>query len=118
MKLQVTKTTKNKIVTLELETIAFTQIELNMLEQLGEPVITFDKMYGNNSVKFSKKIRSNFRLKVKFDANLDSNTDITSDHIENFLDDIKEAIESAMEKLSDEYNRELVPSKEILDIKY
>ena len=100
MKLQVTKSTKNKVVTLELETIAFT------------------KMYGNNSIRFAKKIRSNFRVKVKFDANLDSNTDTTADHIEAFLDDIKEAIESAMEKLSDEYNRELIPTTQVFEIKY
>ena len=118
MKLLVTKSTKNKVVTLELETIAFTKQETDMLEQLGEPVIAFEKMYGNNSIRFAKKIRSNFRVKVKFDANLDSNTDTTADHIEAFLDDIKEAIESAMEKLSDEYNRELIPTTQVFEIKY
>ena len=32
--------------------------------------------------------------------------------------DIKEAIESAMEKLSDEYNRELIPTTQVFEIKY
>lgn len=118
MKLKVSRSTRNKIVTLELSTSCFTDLENQMLDQLGEPIIEFDKAYGNNNVKFSKKIRSNFRVKVKFDANLDSDTDITADYIDAFLDELGEKLSEAMSKVSDEYNISLIPSEEYICIKY
>lgn len=118
MKLKVVRTTKNKVVTLELSTSCFTELENEMLDQLGEPVIEFNKSYGNNVVKFAKKIRSNFRAKVKFDANLESDTDITADYIEEFLDELQEKLSDAMSKVSDEYNTSLIPKEEIICIKY
>lgn len=118
MRLKVVRTTKNKIVTLELSTTCFTELENEMLDQLGEPVIEFNKTYGNNSVKFSKKIRSNFRVKVKFDANLENDTDITADYIEEFLSEIQDMLSDAMSKVSDEYNTSLIPKEEYLDIRY
>lgn len=118
MKLKVNRSTRNKVVTLELSTSCFTELENEMLDQLGEPIIEFDKVYGNNTVKFSKKIRSNFRVKVKFDANLESDTDITADYIEAFLDELKDKLSEAMFKVSDEYNPSLVPKEEDICIKY
>lgn len=118
MKLKVSRTTKNKVVTLELSTSCFTDLENEMLDQLGEPIIAFDKVYGNNVIKFSKKIRSNFRAKVKFDANLEADTDITADYIEQFLDELQEKLSDAMSKVSDEYNTSLVPKEEYICIKY
>lgn len=118
MKLKVSRSTKNKVVTLELSTSCFTDIENAMLDQLGEPVITFDKVYGNNAVKFSKKIRSNFRVRVKFDANLESDTDVTADYIDEFLDELQDKLSDAMSKVSDEYNTSLVPKEEFICIKY
>jgi DNA-binding protein YbaB len=118
MKLKVTRTTKNKVITLELNTQCFTELENEMLEQLGEPVISIDRNYGQNPVKFSKKIKSNFKIKVKFDSNLDATTDITTDLVEEFLEDVQEKLEEAMSKLVDDYNEELVPKETIIDIKY
>lgn len=118
MKLKVVRSTKNKIVTLELSTTCFTDLENQMLDQLGEPIIEFDKSYGNNNVKFSKKIRSNFRVKVKFDANLDSDTDITADYIDAFLSELEDKLSEAMFKISDEYNTSLIPKEEYICIKY
>lgn len=118
MKLKVSRTTKNKVVTLELSTSCFTDLENEMLDQLGEPIIEFDKVYGNNVVKFSKKIRSNFRVKIKFDANLEEDTDITADYIEQFLDELEDKLSDAMYKVSDEYNISLIPKEEYICIKY
>lgn len=118
MKLKVSRSTKNRIVTIALETTGFTDLENKMLDQLGEPVIAFNKPYGSNAINFSKKIRSNFRVKVKFDANLESDTDKTAEYIEQFLDELKEMMSDAMSKLEDEYNIELIPKSELIDIKY
>lgn len=118
MKLKVSRTTKNKIVTLTLETTMFTDLENKMLDQLGEPVISFNKPYGSNSINFSKKIRSNFRVKVKFDANLENETDKTAEYIEQFLDELKDKLSDAMNKLEGEYNIELIPKDELIEIKY
>ena len=118
MKLRVVRSTKNKIITLELSTFCFTELENEMLDQLGEPVISMDKSYGNNIVKFAKKIRSNFKVKVKFDANLESSTDRTAELVEQFLEEIQEKLEVAMSSISDEYNEELIPKEEIIQINY
>ena len=118
MKLSITKSTKNKVVTVTLETVEFCQKEHLMLDQIGEPIIEMDKMYGNNTVKFAKKIRSNFKVKVKFDGNLDEDTDVTADYISEFLEDIQEKLAEAMGKVSDEYNDFLTPTKQVIAIKY
>lgn len=118
MKLKVRRSTKNKVVTLELETIDFTEKENDMLNQLGEPIIEIDKSYGNNSIKFAKKIRTGFKVKIKFDANLESDTDITANYIENFLELIQEELAKKMEVLADEYNEELIPKEQTFEIEY
>lgn len=118
MNLLVTKTTKNKIVTIELTTAGFTCKENQMLDQLGEPIITIEETYGQNVIKFSKKIRSGFKVKVKFDANLEDGTEKTADYIEQFLDSVQEQMEAKMEKLEEEFEPELMTSKESRVIKY
>lgn len=118
MRLKVTRTTKNKVITLELSTMCFTDLENEMLEQLGEPIVSIDKSYGQNPVKFSKKIKSNFKVKVKFDSNLDANTDITASLVDEFMEDIQEKLEEAMSKLEDDYNEDLIPQEKIIEINY
>lgn len=118
MKLRVRRATKNKVITLELETIDFTEKENGMLDQLGEPYIEVDQSYGNNAVKFYKKIRTGFKVKVKFDANLENNTEKTAEYIEQFIEYIQEELATAMSKLSDEYNEELVPKDQTFEISY
>lgn len=118
MKLKVRRSTKNKVVTIELETIDFSVKENSMLDQLGEPIISVEKTYGDNSIKFSKKIRNGFKVKLKFDANLDTNTDMTATHIENFIDFIQEELSLAMEILESEYNEELIPKEQSFEIGY
>ena len=118
MRLKVTRTTKNKVITLELSTMCFTELENEMLEQLGEPIISIDRSYGQNPIKFAKKIKSNFKVKVKFDSNLDANTDITANLVDEFLEDIQEELENAMSKLADDYNEDLIKKEKIIDTKY
>jgi hypothetical protein len=118
MKLRIKKFTKNKMVTIELETFFFTDQEKRMLEQLGEPVIEIDKTYGSNPVKFKKKVMTGFKAKAKFDASLDSDTDITAGYIEQFLTDVQTQIETKMEQLEDQYNIDLIPSETTVDINY
>ena len=118
MILKVSRSTRNKVVTLELSTACFTDSENEMLDQLGEPVIEINKSFGNNPIKFAKKVRSNFRIRVKFDANLECSTDTTADYIEEFLTEIRDQIEDKMSNLLDEYNCELRSRDEILEINY
>ena len=118
MNLITKKTTRNKIVTIELTTNDFSSIENKMLDELGEPVITFDKNYGSNSVKFSKKIRSGFKVKVKFDASLEADTDKTAEYINLFLEELKDKLSEAMYEVESQYNEDLKSSEEITKIRY
>lgn len=118
MKLKIRRSTKNKVVSIELETIDFTEKEHSMLDQLGEPIIEFDKTFGNNVVKFSKKIRTGFKVKLKFDASLEENTDKTADYIESFVDQIQETLSLSMGLLEEDYNEELIPKEQTFEIKY
>lgn len=118
MKLRISRSTRNKIVTLELETVAFTDKENRMLDQLGEPVIEIDKTYGNHPVKFSKKIRTNFRLRIRFDGNLDLNTDITGDLINEFQEELETKLSDAMTNLLNNYSDDFNTKEEVIEIKY
>lgn len=118
MQLKVDRSTKNKMVTIGLETIGFTLLEHKMLDQLGEPKVEIDKSYGSNPVKFSKRIRNGFKVKVRFDASLENSVDITAGYIDTFIDDVQLQIEEIMFNLSNEFNEELVPSQEVKTITY
>lgn len=118
MKLKVKRATKNKVITIELETIEFTDKENDMLNQLGEPIVEVDKTYGNNPIKFSKKIRTGFKVKVKFDASLEEDTDKTAEYIENFIEYIQDTMSKLMYDLADEYNEEFIPKEQTFEIEY
>jgi hypothetical protein len=118
MQLKVNKVTKNKMVTVILETVGFTLEENAMLDQLGEPVISLDKCYGSNAVKFSKKVRSGFKVKVRFDASLESDVDITAGYVDTFVEEVQTQIEDKMFDLSTEFSTDLVTSQEIKPIQY
>ena len=118
MLLKVDRHTKNKIVTLELTTVNFTDKENDMLDQLGEPIIEMDKTYGSNPVKFSKKIRSGFRVKVKFDLSLEEEADVTADYITDFINELTEQLEAKMDELAEDYEPLLAPDTEYKEIRY
>lgn len=117
MQLQITKTIKKKVITLELETISFTNIENTMLDELDEPVINYEKAYHSTAVQISRKIRSGFKAKIKFDGNIDT-MDIVADDCSLFIDDITTVLQDAMSALTDEYSPDLVNDVSAVDIKY
>ena len=118
MKLKIRRSTKNKVVAIELETIEFTAKEHSMLDQLGEPLVEYDKTYGNNTVKFAKKIRTGFKVKLKFDAKLELDTEKTAEYIEEFIESIQEKLATAMGLLEEDYNEALIPKEQIFEIEY
>ena len=118
MKLAITKSTKNRVISLELETVEFSATENDMLDQMGEPEIVFEQDYGNTSVKFNKKIRSNFKVRVKFDVNLESDPMKTAEYIDEFQDDIVNALQDALTKVKDSYLTDFKPIKKTIEIKY
>lgn len=98
MKLKVLKSINKRMITLEIETTNFSLEENKMLDILGEPVVKFEKIYGDNlAVSFEKRIRTGFKTKVKFDGTDDI---VAADAAsEKFLEDLPEALGSIMEKL-------------------
>lgn len=121
MKLKVLKSINKRIITLELETTHFTPVENKMLDILGEPIISFKKVYGDNlGVELEKKIRTGFKVKVKFDGT--DNIVLADEACDKFLEDLSEELAKAMEKMKDIYvdidgDKENKPASYI-DIKY
>lgn len=121
MKLKVLKNITKRIITLEIETTSFTSEENKMLDILGEPIVKFEKIYGENlAVSLERRIRTGFKTKVKFDGTDDIvEADSAS---EKFLEDLPEKLASTMEKLKMLYDdidggNENKPAKHI-DIVY
>lgn len=103
MRLKVLKSINKRIITLEIETTDFTYDENKMLDILGEPIVSFKKVYGANlAVEIEKRIRTGFKVKVKFDGTDDIvAADKASDK---FLEDLPEYISKTMEKLKTLYD--------------
>jgi hypothetical protein len=98
MKLRVQKSINKRIINLEIETASFTPEENKMLDILGEPIIKFEKIYGDNlAVSLEKRIRTGFKVKVRFDGTEDI---VAADEAcDKFLEDLPEELAKAMEKL-------------------
>lgn len=118
MDLRIKRVTKNKIVTIELETFNFTSQENKMLDELGEPVIEFNKTYGSNAVNFKKRIRSGFKVRVKFDASLETDTDRTAEYVNEFLTELKDKLSDVMFEVEGQYNESLKTCEEVTHIRY
>lgn len=104
MRLKYEKTVKNNIITLTLETFDFDKKENTALDQFGEPEISFEKQYlGKYNVAFTKKLRSNFRVKVKFNGTDDIETAAEAANL--FLEELEELLQETIseyvDKLSD-----------------
>nr|DAV25239.1 MAG TPA: hypothetical protein [Caudoviricetes sp.] len=98
MKLKVQKSISKRIINLEIETASFTPDENKMLDILGEPIIKFEKIYGDNlAVSFEKRIRTGFKIKVRFDGT--ENIVAADAACDKFLEDLPEELAKAMEKL-------------------
>ena len=101
---------RGKIV-VELETDAFTSREAMALNMLGEPLLEFQKTYhGDFTVAIAKKIRTEFKIKVRFDGTKDFEAANTA--AMEFLDDIQEALHRVMDNLMDRYlDQEFPPTQ-------
>lgn len=104
MKIKFRSQIRNKVVNMIIETGEFTEDENDILNQVGEPIIIMDKMYGANPIKFEKKVRSGFRISVKFDGNLSESMDDVMDLIQQFKLDLAGSIEEEMNQAALSYS--------------
>lgn len=100
MQLKIVTSIKNSIISVELETINFSGTENKMLDQFGEPIYHLEAIYQQEfAVSIHKKIRSNFKVKVRFDGTKD--IDKASLAVNEFIDQIKEEIPIFMDQYID-----------------
>lgn len=110
-------THSNKII-LEALVDGFTKQEMDMLTQLKAPVITIQKQYGSNIVKFSKKLKPGFRVRVKFDLSLEDEVDDTLSMIDDFMTDLIDTITDVMAELDGQYSPALAVKEKVVKITY
>lgn len=120
MQLKYENSVKNRIITMELETANFIAREIMALEKFSEPIVKVEKVYRTKfPVSFEKKIRTGFKVKVKFDGN-DNMTEAVEAANE-FFEEIQELLTAqmaeVMEKL-DELESGFQAKKGFVDIKY
>lgn len=120
MQLRYDNSVKNRIITVELETTHFTQKEVNALEKFGEPLIAIEKVYRQSfPVKVEKRIRTGFKIKVKFDGTEDMQEAVEAANA--FIEDVTELLTESMSELIDqldELGSEFQAKKGLIDIKY
>lgn len=116
MQLKITTSIKRAIITVEIETINFTNLENKMLDQFGEPVFDFEEVYaGEFAVSIHKKIRTNFKVKVRFDGTKD--IDKASLAVNTFIYDVKEKVPVLIEDFMDKVELiDLNPGTDIVTI--
>lgn len=104
MRLKYEKFIKNNIITLILETTDFDCKENQALDMFGEPEIHFEKQYsGKHNVAFCKKLRSNFKVKVKFDGSedIEEAAEAANLFLEELEELLQETISECVDKLSE-----------------
>lgn len=100
MQIKYSKKISKKMITVELETTNFTPQENKVLDEFGEPVIMFEKVYVSKfPVQFEKKIRTGFKVKVKFDGTGDIQAAANAANL--FFEEIQEKLADAMADLFD-----------------
>lgn len=122
MQLRFNKTIRKNIVIVDLEAIKLTECEIEALRRFDAPVISVEKMYPLNAdnpsfpVKFQKKLRQSFRIRVKFDGTND--IEGACEAAESFYDDIRDIIEDTLyeltDKLEDSFTHDLGRGVEII----
>jgi len=118
MQLRYNNQIKNKVITIELETTNFTIRENAAIERVGEPVVRFEKVYdGGFPVSFNKKIKTGFKVRVKFDGteNLQAATDAANLFFEEVQELVRAEMSTVVERLAD-LEVEFRPSNGLLDI--
>lgn len=120
MQLRYEKSIKNRVITLELETASFLSREVQALEKFGEPLVGIEKMYRSKyPVSFEKKIRTGFKVKVKFDGRDDVNE--AAEAANEFFEEIQEVLTDKMAEIMDkldELESGFEAKKGFIDIKY
>lgn len=116
MQLKINTSIKKSIITVELETVNFSPLENKMLDQFGEPVFNFEECYfGEFAVSIHKKIRTNFKVKVRFDGT--KNIDKATIAVNEFIDEIKLTMLDFMENFMDKVEMiELESGTELFDV--
>ena len=106
MQLLINTNIRRSIITIELETINFTKRENELLDQFGEYVFDFEKVYQHDfAVSIHKKVRSNFKLRIKFDGSKNEETMKKATLAANeFIEEIQEALDEGYEDWL--YNKE------------
>lgn len=104
MQLKIKKEMRKSMIYVDLETVNFCAEENKLLDQFGEPVITLKKMYGKFPVSIEKKIRSNFKVRVKFDG--EGCIEEAVEHVTEFIDEIKALVIDTMNEFV--YEKELI----------
>ena len=88
---------RRRIITLELETTRFTTPEERALAKFGEPIIKIEKTYGAFPVSFERKIKTGFKVRVRFDGTEDLRGAI--DAANEFFLEIQETLRETMQEL-------------------
>lgn len=120
MQLRYENTVKSNVITIELETSNFTMREQQALEKFGEPIVKLEKVYrGSFPVSIEKRIRTGFKVKVKFDGTgkLTDAVEAANEFFEEIQEKVSEAMASSMEKL-EELESGFDAKKGFIDIKY
>lgn len=100
MQLKYNKEIKNNVITIELETANFTPQENKVLDEFGEPILSFSKVYETKfPVQFEKKIRTGFKIRIKFDGTEDIQGAVNSANL--FFDEVQEKLGELMASLID-----------------
>lgn len=110
MRLEYTYSVKKRKIVIELATKDFTTTETLALDMLGEPMVDFQRTYaGDFTVSISKRLRSEFKIRVKIDGT--QNIDLANEAGNHFLVDIQEVLHDKMEKLMEDYEDQIFPPK-------
>ena len=120
MQLKYNNRVRNKVIIIELETTNFTKRENEALDRFGEPVVKLEKVYdGGFPVNFEKKIKTGFKLRVKFDGSKDlqAATDAANLFFEEIQEVLSQEMSSLMDKMAD-LEIEFKSTSGLLDIKY
>lgn len=116
MQLRYNKTIRNQVIMIELETCNFTSHELQLIEQYGEPIISFEKSYeGKFPVEFERRIKNGFKVRVKFNGAQD--IELAGKAATDFFEDIQEVLRCEMLELMDkDIENPLDPEKGVVTI--
>lgn len=100
MQLKYNKTIRNQVITVELETCNFTPKENQLIEQYGEPVIKFEKLYeGRFPVEFERRLKNGFKVRAKFNGAQD--IELAGKAATDFFEDIQLILREELLKLED-----------------